>query len=282
MTPHESYSSAISSALTHVDSWPVDDVSTACIHRSQTYSFGDTNRVFELASITKLVVAYAFLIALEEEAVSLDDTVTEHGATLAHVLSHASGVAFDTPHMVAPVGQKRMYSSAGFEIAAQHLWNSTGISCADYVREAVCEPLGMKNTELYGSAGHAMRSTVADLSLLAQELLNPVLISRHTLQMATSVQYPGLRGIVPGYGNYKNCDWGLGCEIKGSKVRHWTGERNSPNTFGHFGQAGTFLWVDPACGTALIALTNRPFGEWAIRLWSEYSDSILASTSPLL
>ena len=58
-------------------------------------------------------------------------------------------------------------------------------------------------------------------------------------------------------------DWGLGFEIRDGKSPHWTGETNSAATFGHFGQSGTFLWVDPALQVACVALTDRDFGDWA-------------------
>ena len=51
---------------------------------------------------------------------------------------------------------------------------------------------------------------------------------------------------------------------------------NSAATFGHFGQSGSFLWVDPAAGLACAALADRPFGEWAAQAWPELSDGVLA------
>ena len=53
-------------------------------------------------------------------------------------------------------------------------------------------------------------------------------------------------------------------------------------TFGHFGGAGTFMWVDPAVGVACLALTDRAFDEWAaeaLRAWPEFSDAVLAEAS---
>ncbi|HET9117498.1 MAG TPA: hypothetical protein VFN75_05390, partial [Pseudonocardiaceae bacterium] len=49
----------------------------------------------------------------------------------------------------------------------------------------------------------------------------------------------------------------------------------SPETFGHFGQSGTFLWVDPVVGAACIALTDRDFGPWARDAWPRFSDAVL-------
>ena len=46
-------------------------------------------------------------------------------------------------------------------------------------------------------------------------------------------------------------------------------------SFGHFGAAGTFLWVDPVAGLALAVLTEREFGEWAREAWPVLSDAVL-------
>lgn len=142
----------------------------------------------------------------------------------------------------------------------------------------------MRESTLPGPAGHGAHSSVTDLSRFAAELLAPTLISGEMLAAATSVQFPGLDGLVPGYGMHKPNDWGLGFEIRGRKSPHWTGSANTPSTFGHFGQSGTFLWVDPGPGIACVALTNRAFGDWAKPLWPQFSDAVLGEiteTSPV-
>ena len=64
-------------------------------------------------------------------------------------------------------------------------------------------------------------------------------------------------------------------EIRDSKSPHWTGANSSPRTFGHFGQSGTFLWVDPDAGAAAVALTDRDFGPWAAEVWPPFTDGVL-------
>jgi CubicO group peptidase (beta-lactamase class C family) len=90
------------------------------------------------------------------------------------------------------------------------------------------------------------------------------------------VQFPGLSGVVPGFGRQPTNDWGLGFEIRDGKQPHWTGSRSDPSTFGHFGQRGTFLWVDPAAGAACACLTDRAFGPWAAEHWPPFTDALLA------
>ena len=44
------------------------------------------------------------------------------------------------------------------------------------------------------------------------------------------------------------------------------------DTVGHFGMAGTYLWV--AQGQTMIALTDHQFGEWAKPLWQDTNTAI--------
>ena len=265
------------SALAQLKSWPVDNAAGAVITASGVAeTFGDTARVYELASVTKLLVAQAVLVAVEEEAVALDLPAGPPGATVAHLLAHASGLAFDSATVEAAPGERRIYSSAGFEVLADLVAEETGIAFVDYLREAVCEPLGMPSTALHGPAGHGARSNVDDLARFASDLLAPRLLSPDTATAARSVQFAGLDGFVPGYGKHRPCDWGLGYEIRGHKDPHWTAPSNSPDTFGHFGQSGTFLWVDPELAAACVVLTDQPFGPWAKPLWSDFNESVVS------
>jgi CubicO group peptidase (beta-lactamase class C family) len=129
------------------------------------------------------------------------------------------------------------------------------------------------------AAGFGATSTVADLSAFATELLRPTTVSEQLHAEATAVQFPGLDGVLPGYGVQRPNDWGLGFEIRDAKSPHWTGARNSPRTYGHFGQAGGFIWADPELELALVVLTNRDFGEWAIEPWPAISDAAISEYS---
>ncbi len=100
-------------------------------------------------------------------------------------------------------------------------------------------------------------------------------MDRSTLALATAVAFGGLPGVLPGFGRYDPCDWGLGVEVRGSKAPHWTGTGNSPSTFGHFGQAGGFVWVDPDAGLAAASLSDRDFGPWARTAWPALSDAVV-------
>lgn len=263
----------------HLSSWPADNVSAVIVgkHRAE---YGDLERVYELKSVTKLLAAYSFLMAVEEGALELDQPAGPGGSTVRHLLAHASGVAFGEKKAQKKPEERRIYSSAGFDWLADILEEESGISIADYAREGVFAPLGMNNTEIYGSPGHDGRTTVADLSAFANELLAPTLLAEETVREAFAVQYPDLIGIVPGYGMQKPNPWGLGFEIKGDKSPHWTGDTMPGTTVGHFGMSGTYLWAVPSwddhalAGTAMVALTDRDFGDWAKPLWQETNTAI--------
>lgn len=275
--------------LDEISNWPVDAAAAAVVAKPKPDAapevlarFGATDAVFELASVTKLLSAGAALMAIEEGAIELDDPAGPEGATVRHLLAHASGVAFDSPEPKAEPGTKRIYSSAGYEILADHIADATGIEFPEYLSDGLCGALGMTATELYGSAGHGARSSVDDLSALAAEILAPTVLAPQSWAQAQEIAWPEINGLVPGYGMQKPCPWGLGPEIKGSKDPHWTGHANSAATFGHFGQSGTFLWVDPKAGdggVALIVLTDRAFGDWAKPLWTSLSDGVIAAAS---
>ncbi len=270
---------AASDALGALADWPVQAAAAAVIGPGGVLaSHGDTERVFELASVTKPLVARAVQVAIEEGVVELDTPAGPPGATVRHLLAHASGLAMHSDHVLAAPGARRIYSNHGFTVLAQTVERESGIECGRYLAEAVCEPLGMASTRLDGgalAAGFGATSTVADLAVFAGDLLRPSTVSARLHTEATAVQFPGLDGVLPGYGVQRPNDWGLGFEIRDSKSPHWTGARNSARTYGHFGQSGGFIWADPEVELALVVLTDRDFGEWALERWPAIADAVI-------
>ncbi|MEU4769510.1 serine hydrolase domain-containing protein [Actinosynnema sp. NPDC023794] len=265
-------------SLQAVSSWPVDTAATAVVDvRGEVLgTHGPVDRRFPLASVTKLLTSYAVLVAVEEGAVEWDQPAGPAGSTVRHLIAHTSGLAFDSDDVQAAPGTRRIYSNTGFQVLADFVAEATGIPFERYLAEAVFEPLGMASSTLDGSAGAGGTSTVSDLVRFAAEVQAPKLVSAEQAAEATTVAFPGLRGVLPGFGSQKENDWGLGFEIRAGKSPHWTGTASSPRTFGHFGQSGTFLWVDPDAGVACVTLTDRDFGEWAASAWPAFTDGVLA------
>lgn len=282
-------------ALDLLADWPVDNAAAAVVGTAGVLAtYGDTERVFALASVTKPLVARAVQVAIEEGAVELDTPAGPPGSTVRHLLAHASGLPMESDmesdmrsdmqsdmqsdKVQAQPGTRRIYSNYGFGVLARTVERESGIEFSRYLCEAVCEPLGMAATRLDGGAPHAgfgASSTVADMAAFAGDLLRPATVSPETHAEATTVQFPGLDGVLPGYGMQRPNDWGLGFEIRDSKSPHWTGARNSVRTYGHFGQAGGFIWADPDAELVLVALTDRDFGKWAHEPWRAVADAVL-------
>jgi len=249
-------------------------------------SEGPVRHRFRLASIAKTITAWAVLIAVEEGIVALDDEVgpppTTGTRTLRHVLAHAGGYGFDGPEPTVSPERKRIYSNTGIEVAAEHVAAAADMTFAEYLRIGLLEPLGLEDTALEGSPAHAMWSTVDDVVRFMGEVSAPTLITPATAGDAVRPHFPTLGGIVPGVGRFDTCPWGMGFEVRGDKSPHWTGSLNSAATFGHFGGAGTMMWLDPEVipgrSLGLVALTDRPFDDWAadaLRLWPAVSDAVI-------
>ena len=262
-------------ALRAIDDWGAR-IATAGVTRGDADVDVHGPRDVELrwASVTKLLTGLAVLVALEEGVADLDEPAGPEGATLRHLLAHASGLPPDGDTPIAKPGQRRIYSNTGIELAADVVARHAEMPFAEYVEHAVVRPLRLAGA-LHGSPAWGYRGPLDDLLALGRELLAPTLVAPGTLAEATTVQFAGLAGVLPSWGRMDPNDWGLAFELRDDKSPHWTGSRNSSRTFGHFGAAGTFLWVDPDAGLACGVLTDREFGDWAKAAWPAFSDSVL-------
>jgi CubicO group peptidase (beta-lactamase class C family) len=258
-------------ALRQVDGWPCDHVAAGVVYPDGSVStHGETGLPLRWASITKVATAVAALVAVEEGIIVLDEPAGPPGSTLRHLLSHASGLPFDSNVPIAAPGTRRIYSNTGIEAAAEVVGVAAGMAFAEYFESVWGFPLG-------GSPAHGVVLPLTTLLDVARELMEPRRIAAETLAEAVTVQFAGLNGVVPGIGRYDPNDWGLGPELKDGKEPHWTGTSTSPATFGHFGGGGGFLWIDPEAGIALCALTDLEFGDWALEAWPRLSDAVLAT-----
>jgi CubicO group peptidase (beta-lactamase class C family) len=266
-------------ALDAVAAWPVGTATAGVVAggSSDRQRVGPVTRTLPWASVTKLCTSLAVLVAVEEGTLSLDDPAGPPGATVAHLLSHASGLAPSERRVLSAPGRRRIYSSAGFEVLGEELEARSSLPFERYLREAVLGPLGMDGARLGpGGAAAGLLGTLDDLLALGAELLRPSIVAPSTMARARSVAFPGLDGVLPGFGLQTPCDWGLGFELRDAKSPHWTGGANSAETFGHFGQSGSFLWVDPVADVACAGLSDTAFGPWATVAWPRLADGVLS------
>ena len=270
---------------------------------------GQIDEVFPFASVTKPIVAWSALVAVKRGLLDLDAPAgagtahsaagagTAHnavgagtasgstramlpGATVRHLLAHASGIAFDSDAVLAAPGTRRIYSNRGIEILGERLQEATATPLERWGETTVLEPLGMSSVLVPGSPAHSGEGTARDLAVFAGELAAPRLISASLAAEATSVVFPGLDGVLPGYGRQAPNDFGLGVEVRGHKHPHWTGRAGSPATFGHFGQSGSFIWVDPEARRQAVFLGERRFAAVHKDAWPDLCDQILALEAP--
>jgi CubicO group peptidase (beta-lactamase class C family) len=247
---------------------------------------------FALASVTKLLTTMAALAAVDAGHLDLDQRVPlgrwapagdDTPTTPRHLLAHASGL----PHQAGrrrQQGTRRVYSNLGFRLLAEAVEEAVGLTFAAWLDDALLRPLGLGDTRLGSRLGVAADpaagavSTMADLVRLARCLLasGAPVVTAELFAEATSVQFPGIGGLLPGVGRFDPLDWGLGFELHDRKRPHWMGERRSEAAFGHFGASGCFLWVDPEVPVAAVGLSDRPFDDqrWAMTTWPPWSDSI--------
>ncbi len=267
---------AIVPALAGARTWGAAHVATALVGPGGVVAEdGDPDHVFRWASVTKVATALAVLTAVDHRALDLDQPAGPPGSTVRHLLAHASGLPFEGADPIAPPGRTRIYSNPGFDTLGALLAERDEASIAESLDVRVLEPLGMTSTRLVTRPSEGLHGPLRDLVRLAGELLRPTLVGASRLAEATTVAFPGLAGVLPGVGRFDPLDWGLGVELRDGKAPHWTGSRNSPGTFGHFGGAGTFLWVDPERDLALACLTDRDYGGWALEAWPVFSDAVI-------
>lgn len=280
---------------------------------------------FALASLTKPIVAAACLVAWEEGMLELDAPLSEHLAgvdqalTLRDVLSHASGLpaddararrvqldpnstwndvaaAYRVVRPVVPPRTRRIYSNAGYALAADALEQATGMDHRTYITESVLIPLEMEQTTFGVGIGDANVLSVKEPGLLGhdQQLFNGTrfrelglpqsgafgtasdylqllqmtlrqgrlssgshLLAPETAELLSASQVGSLPGGVGDFMEWERCDWGAGFELRADKSPHWTGTALSAEAFTHFGASGTLAFADPATGTAAVILANR-------------------------
>jgi CubicO group peptidase (beta-lactamase class C family) len=219
------------------------------------------------------------------------------------------------PLIFAP-GTELRYSNAGFAVLTQLAERVSDQSLWHLARERVFAPLGIEDIfadppndvlprvatladtrhegtklETYNGAywrGLALPwgglyGTPRDVVHFAAAFLpsGRAVLSRAMTELAISDQTMGVPGgVESAQVRWDPGRWGLGWEVKGEKRRHWTGELTSPQTFCHFGHAGTLLWGDPERDLALAVFANRAVTHmWSFIMtrWARLSNAVVAA-----
>jgi CubicO group peptidase (beta-lactamase class C family) len=140
--------------------------------------------VFHVASVSKQFTAMAIAILAHEGKLSLDDRVQkhvpelpefEHPITVRHLVHHVSGLrdqwelltlagwrmddVITTEHLIKIIthqknlnfepGSKYLYSNSGYTLMALIVERVSGKPFPEYLREAILEPLAMRNSHVH-------------------------------------------------------------------------------------------------------------------------------------
>ena len=266
--------------LATIDGWGADHAAAAVIGPAGVLAMrGDATRRYRWTSVTKLATALVALIAAERGLLDLDEPAGPPGSTVRHLLAHASGLPFEGQRTLAAPGTRRIYSNIGFDVLGTLVEERAGAPFAAALESWVLAPLGMDATVLHERASQGLYGPLDDLIAFARELQRPTLLATDAFAEATTIAFPGLVGVLPGVGRFDPCDWALGFELHDAKTPHWMAEANSPETFGHFGGSGSFAWVDPVAGLAVVTLTDRDYGPWALEAWPAFSAAVLKAAA---
>ena len=273
------------------------------VANAETGAKVDGSTVFEAASLTKPVVAYGALELVDAGRLDLDKPLASYmpkpyladerakPVTARHVLSHTTGFpnwrrpGADLAVTFAP-GERFSYSGEGFVYLQAVMEQITGARIDAYIREAVFEPLGMRDsslvwieryeaTKVYGhdlvgevagrrkpdtpNAAASLHTTAADYGRFVAAVL-----ARRGLKGATFAEM--LRPQVWVHEGCKQCPdgpvgklstsvaWGLG----------WGLERGDAGTwFWHWGDNGTakaFVLAGGADGLGVVVFANAENG----------------------
>ena len=196
-----------------------------------------------------------------------------------HLLAHTAGYSMTSAKVISRAGYPSDLLQPRVPVLAEALERASGIEFDAYLAEAVFEPLGMADTVLDGGAprrpasGRRRRSPTLWLRRRPAAARDGVRADARRGHRPCSS--PGCTGCCPVSVCNGRTTGAWGSRSGAASPRTGRARRTRPRTYGHFGQSGTFLWVDPVADLALVVLTDRKFEEWAYPLWPALSDEVL-------
>jgi CubicO group peptidase (beta-lactamase class C family) len=212
-------------------------------------------------------------------------------------------------------GARLRYSNLGPAIAGRAIQEVTGTPVHDLIQHLVLDPMNLTGIRLTpgsklddrlvlvedaaneGTPAESYNSrywrdmgitwggffgTPLDALRFASSFLpgRESVLSPDSIREMTTDQVDGAPGGVESMGAIWDPGfWGIGWEIKGAKRKHWTGTRTSPETWCHWGQAGTLTWFDPERELGVSVFGSRTVRSlWPFRptRWSDLNDAIVS------
>jgi CubicO group peptidase (beta-lactamase class C family) len=257
-----------------VDGWPVGSSAMVFGLRDGIVEVrgeaGDLDERRAWASVSKLAVALAFGVEHDWGLHDFTESVGPHGATIADLLSHSSGLGLEKDDPVSPIATRRVYSNYGVDLAVGAVVGER--DAAPWLGQRVFTPLGLTSARLEDRPASGVVGSTRDLATLAVAWLRPDGVAIPTRERMIAPYRPELDGVVPGFGRFTPCPWGLGPELAGQK-HHWMGDW-PPESFGHFGQSGALVLLNARENLGVVATATQPFGPWAVDLWPRWTSAV--------
>jgi uncharacterized protein YbbC (DUF1343 family)/CubicO group peptidase (beta-lactamase class C family) len=271
--------------------------------------------IFDVASLTKVIATTSSLMKLFEEGrFRLNDKVTDYipefqggksDITLRNLFTHFSGLAPDVPlkpewtgnetglrlaytdKPTGPPGVRHVYSDINFILLGELVHRLSGQTLAEYSRQNIFLPIGMKETMFLppaawipriaptekpdqnsaplrgvvhdptarymgGIAGHAgLFSTADDLARFAQMMLNGGELDGVRLFNPLTVEKFTEPQTPPDQSILRGLGWDIDSPYSSNR-----GELFPIGSYGHTGFTGTSIWIDPSTKSYVILLAN--------------------------
>jgi uncharacterized protein YbbC (DUF1343 family)/CubicO group peptidase (beta-lactamase class C family) len=270
--------------------------------------------IFDIASLTKVVATTSSLMKLFEQGkFRLNDKITDYipefqdghsDITIRNLFTHFSGLAPDVPldkpwtgyqtgirlaATTKPQGPplvRFVYSDINFILLGELVHRLTGQTLADYARQNIFLPLGMRETQFQppaalvpriapterlngaaplrgvvhdptarnmgGVAGHAgVFSTADDLARFAQMMLNGGELDGVRIAGPLTIKKFTEPQTPPDQPILRGLGWDIDSPYSGNR-----GELFPIGSYGHTGFTGTSLWIDPSTQSYVILLAN--------------------------
>jgi len=240
-----------------------------------------------------LVECKAALVAAEEGILDLDEPAGPPGATVRHLLAHASGLPFEGEQPIARPGERRIYSNTGFERLAAHVETAAEMPFADYLRTRLFEPLGMKDTAfsvpkeklprlalvhhedgkgglvvdenrpnptvvpLGPSGGGGLFSTAMDYARFCEMLLGGGQLNGVRVLAPRTVEMMRTNHVNPEPLKTMAAGTGWGMDFQVVMDAAAAGEPYSNGSYNWYGIAGTWFWIDPVEDFAFIGMLQH-------------------------
>ena len=136
-------------ALEQIDSWPAPTAAVAVVTADGVAGErGAADVVLRWASVTKLLTAYAALIAAEEGVLDLDEPAGPRAPRCATSSPMPQGSPSKATRRSPGPAERRIYSNSGFDLLGELLAERAEMPFADYSQAAVLDPLGLAGAEL--------------------------------------------------------------------------------------------------------------------------------------